>query len=298
MTPQTHSSGTLKDYFDGLTAAKVVAMKGTAQENHLIEFKTLVLEDFSDKNDKRNLAASMSAFSNSDGGIILWGVRASKDKNDGYIDQVTAADGLKNPKVALSRLLDLTATACSPFPIGVEHRIIKGRSASFVATYVPASDGGPHMAQLGLGKYYVRSGGSSIPMEHFQIADMFGRRAAPRLSLEAVDVNGFAFSLMLRNEGRGPAHAPYLQVLMPHPFRPVMYSTPFWPMTSKDRTWVFASDTTTVIHPTMDVTVMSFTIQQNPSLHDIEAARICNIAFKMGATGIAPVEGEMNMRLG
>lgn len=294
----SRTAGSLLDYFEGLTASKVKAMKGVAQENHLIEFKTLQLPDFTHKSDKQNLACSLSAFSNSEGGVIIWGVQATRDKNDSYVDQVTEVAGVLNPKLVLSRLMELTSQACSPFPIGIQHRIIKGKTASFVATYVPASDGGPHMAQLGMGKYYVRSGGSSLPMEHFQIADMFGRRAAPKPTVEAVNISGFEFSLRVGNNGRGAAHAPFLQVELSPPFRPDIFSQPIWPASSKGRVCLFAANSSVVIHPTMDVTVMRFSINQNPSHADIAAAAHCLIRYKIGAVGIAPIEGELKLRLG
>lgn len=102
-----------------------------------------------------------------------------------------AQPGLTKPKLVLSRLTELTSQACSPHPIGVDHRVINSRTGhAYVATYVPESDGGPYMARLGEDRYFVRSGGSFLRMEHFQVADMFGRRARPVLKVDLVPCEG------------------------------------------------------------------------------------------------------------
>ena len=289
------SAGTLLDYFERLTSARVQAMKKVAQENHVIEFKMLPVCDFSRQSDKANLASSLSAFANAEGGVIVWGVNATRDKQDSNVDQVIATPGVENPKLVLSRLMDLTAQACSPSLVGVQHRILKGRLNSFVATYVPASDGGPHMAQFGIGKYYVRSGGSTIPMEHFQVADMFGRRAAPRLDVVAIVIGGCDFRVTVQNNGRGAAHAPYLQISISTPFRQSPYVPPTWACTFSGETKLYAADTTTVIHPTMAVAVADFGGPLQPRSDQLEALRECLVSFKAGALGVAPVIGELRV---
>jgi len=50
-------------------------------------------------------------------------------------------------------------------------------------TIIPESAAGPHMAKLGEDRYYKRNGSSFIRLEHFDLADMFGRRMRPDLDL-------------------------------------------------------------------------------------------------------------------
>lgn len=192
------------------------------EETLHLDFKTVGKEDLSVRDDRRNLARSVSGFANSDGGLIIWGVVARK-RADGA-DCATAAQPLQNAKLFVSRLNDLTGDAVSPLVDGVEHRILTSRTGGFAATLVPASDRGPHMALLGEHQYYKRSGSSFYPMEHFDIADMFGRRASPSLKLVAkvlsggssgtgnggIEFNG-KIVLRLENRGRGSARAPYLE---------------------------------------------------------------------------------------
>jgi len=84
----------------------------------------------------------------------------------------------------LSTLNSLTGGAVNPDVPGVQHRIIESApDAGFALTLVPASDRGPHMAKCGEDRYYKRSGSHFIKMEHFDIEDMFGRRAKPNLEV-------------------------------------------------------------------------------------------------------------------
>lgn len=126
--------------------------------------------------------------------------------------------------------MEFTASAANPSVSGVEHRSLPDSNGSanhgFVVTYVPASDGGPHMAKLGEDRYYKRSGASFLKMEHFDIADMFGRRPHPKLTLSYKKFGHspygskfrFNFDLILENHGRGSAQAPYLAFRVGDPF--------------------------------------------------------------------------------
>jgi hypothetical protein len=65
------------------------------------------------------------------------------------------------------------------------------------------------MARAGDGRYYKRSGDSFSRMEHYDLADMFGRRQKPRLhfSAEAEPAEGDIekITLFLQNDGRALA---------------------------------------------------------------------------------------------
>jgi len=136
-----------------------------------IEFKSLDdSQPFHRNSDKKNLAKTLSAFANTGGGITVWGIHDQGHTGERF-------QGL-DPTEVHNRLNQLEAHLVNPQIPGVQHRII----GKYVATFVPESDSGPHMA-IGGGAhdYFMRSGESSVPMEHQQIADMFGRRPHPKL---------------------------------------------------------------------------------------------------------------------
>lgn len=190
-------------------------------EDLTLDFK-LAPSIFAGRDDRRTLAVAISGFANSNGGLIVWGIDARRDA-DG-VDCAQAAVPIPTPDLFMSRLVDYAGRASSPAPDGVQHRLIEGAGGPFALTYVPESSAGPHMAKLGEDRYYKRSGGSFLVMEHFEVADMFGRRPRPILKVIFTPREGGATILVsIRNEGRGLARSPYLALEVPGAFRASQY---------------------------------------------------------------------------
>lgn len=218
----------LKSWFKSLTLADITGFATDGREEDLhLDFKLVNDPDLKNRDDRRNFAKAVSGFANSDGGLIVWGVDCRKN-SDG-VDCASSAPGVENPSRFHSRLTEFTASAANPSVSGVEHRSLpdsNGADHGFAVTYVPASDGGPHMAKMGEDRYYRRSGASFLKMEHFEIADMFGRRPHPKLDLiyEVAKPTIFgrniklSIYLILENRGRGSARAAYLAIRAPRPF--------------------------------------------------------------------------------
>lgn len=100
----------------------------------------------------------------------------------------------------------------------------------YVITYIPPSDSGPHRAilrHIGEREYWRRAGDGFRKMEHFEIAEMFGRRRCPRIRLvwratprDRMSVGGHAeftwsITLSLKNDGRAIARFPMLSLTLP-----------------------------------------------------------------------------------
>lgn len=193
------------------------------QEDLHLDFKVLGGGSDFDRDDRKNLAKSLSGFANSDGGLIVWGIDASKDK-DG-VDAAKAEAPIPHLRAAYSKLQSITGDAVSPIVEGIDHRPISALGETgFIITYVPASDSGPHMAGFGENRYYKRSGDSFYQMAHFDVADMFGRRRRPVLRLKyelrpgAIYGNtqfDITIHLILENHGRALARFPLLSIIPP-----------------------------------------------------------------------------------
>jgi hypothetical protein len=75
----------MRDLYEQLVAGGEPAIEQLSaerrQENVSLEFKTKANPGTGEpnKDDRRNLGIALSAFSNSMGGLIVWGVRAEKD---------------------------------------------------------------------------------------------------------------------------------------------------------------------------------------------------------------------------
>jgi hypothetical protein len=301
-------TGDLRSYYTGLTAEKIVAMKGNDYETHVLECKNVRSCDLKDSKDKDNVACSLSGFANAAGGVVIWGVAADRDAEG--IDRVTATRGLDEADRLVARLWELTPMVVTPSLVGVEHRLIRGRRhPSFVASLIPQSDAGPHMCMVQgpcANKYYVRSGASFMAMQHHQIADMFGRRAHPVLDVQyypSTNGNQYSYNLRITNRGRGAAQAPFIEFEVNTPFKPGSLSgdaTFGIPRIRSHQggTYLFAGGPDLIIHPTMYVDVCVVWIG-----HDNFAQRTtllgshCIVEYKVGALGAQPSTGTIKIPL-
>src|SRR5579862_619910 len=176
---------------------------------------------FANREDRKTLASAISGFANSSGGLIIWGIDARRGPDE--IDCAQQAVPLADAVLFLAKLVEHSASSTSPPVPGVVHRIVEGPGGPFALTYVPEGSGGPYMAKGGEDRYYQRSGDRFVRMEHFGVADMFGRRRRPRLVLTLTKEPNGGLLITLTNEGRGVAKSPYLSLALPSNFRPSQY---------------------------------------------------------------------------
>lgn len=179
------------------------------EENLHFEFKSSASTDCSTGSDRSNLAKALSAFANSDGGIILWGIRTKKDVNG--VERASTSALISDCRLFNNKLNELTGDATTPLVEGVIHKVIQfDGSQGCVATFIPPSQTGPHMAKFGENRYYKRAGHKLYPMEHFDILDMLGRRQRPKLELiltcsESDFSESVKLSIRMKNSGRALA---------------------------------------------------------------------------------------------
>ena len=199
--------------FDSFTHENLRDFVARKQEENLhLDFKLLNDSSLSSKEDKRNLARALSGFANSSGGLIVWGVDARKNAEG--IDCAVDLKPIDRVLLLLTRLNSLTGDGVDPTISGVRHRVLETEAGKgFAITLIPESETGPHMAKLGEDRYYKRSGDSFYKMEHYDVADMFGRRRRPKLRV-TYRVKGTGSNaevvLGLKNEGRASARAPFV----------------------------------------------------------------------------------------
>jgi hypothetical protein len=154
-------------------------------ESLYLDFKTSGSRDgLLTNHDQENYAKASSGFANSDGGVIIWGVVARKDKKTG-IDAAVDCNPIKSVRRFFSELNSQIVHLVSPGIDGIEHfRIEEPGNAEdgYIVTHVPKGEGLPHMA---LGprqhRYYHRVGSSFVKMEPYVLADRFSRRPQPQL---------------------------------------------------------------------------------------------------------------------
>lgn len=170
--------------------------------------------------DKKNLAKAISGFSNSAGGVLIWGIE----------DEGILPKPIMRVEEFLSNLLHLAPNATEPAVQGIDGHWIstdEGDGAGFALVFVPESDAPPHRVILKeneiRGRYYFRSASSFLEASHSQLEDMFGRRPRPKLVLRLKKFfrtyDGFTVTVkaefQLRNEGRARAKYPLIIVELP-----------------------------------------------------------------------------------
>src|SRR5258706_3165553 len=133
-------------------------------ETEWLDFKGA--EKIPDHDLRKEWSTALSGFANTEGGVVIWGIDARKDKTTG-IDAASGPSLAKNPSQLRSRLAELHHTATDPPVLGVELREFPDQVAAghgYVVCLVPESAVKPHRAENVTTKpYYIPAGDSFLP---------------------------------------------------------------------------------------------------------------------------------------
>jgi Putative DNA-binding domain len=209
-------------FFDSLgAAADVPALVGRAED---LYFEAKRCADLFSETDQEHLAEALAGFANADGGVLIYGLVAEGGDRD-KPDIVTRVERVKKLDLTNSRILALVGQLVEP-PVPnvqvVPREFDRLPGEGFVLVYVPPSDLVPHRSRKDR-EYYRRHGQGFYRMEHFEIAEVFGRRRRPSLSLTwslPVSTRRFNFYneqrvnivIGMHNAGRGSARYPALRI--------------------------------------------------------------------------------------
>lgn len=95
----------LKSYFENIDINEIDRYISDGQEENLnLEFKSVVHPNYNTHNredDKKNISKTFSGFANSNGGIVVWGIKAKENRNK----QDIATD--KKPIKELTKFLNM-----------------------------------------------------------------------------------------------------------------------------------------------------------------------------------------------
>lgn len=160
---------------------------------------------------KSNLGRAISAFANTEGGVLLYGIATQKGAKR---EPDTAERFTPVPDVALFHVAveAKTRVVVDPVVSGVRlHHILDpaGTGAGALVVFIPASDGGPHRTvktedPSADERYFMRTATSTEVTPHALLADKFGRRPPPRLRL-VLARDGRSLVVYVANFGRGLA---------------------------------------------------------------------------------------------
>jgi hypothetical protein len=203
------------------TAGELHALIGQTEDLHL----DCKLWPNRDDDAQRVLAKALCGFANADGGVIVIGMEAKAGPTKYDPDVIQRAAQVTDPIAVKSRVEALVGELVEPRLQGVRMAAIPdppGSATGFVVLSVPPTEGPPCRSRKHR-DFFQRITSGTYPMEYFQIADMFGKRHRPQLSL-FLEVGRFRldgqiyereFTIGIENSGRAVARFPSLR------FRPV-----------------------------------------------------------------------------
>lgn len=142
------------------------------------------------------ISKDVSAFANSDGGTIIYGVGENAHL------PVTGDAGVDHSEFTREWLEQIIASNISPRVDGVIISPIPLNSEnSIYAVEIPKSFRGPHQAADK--KYYKRQNFQSVPMEHYEINDVRGRMnvVPPLVNIDFSVSSGVVLELLVSNIG-------------------------------------------------------------------------------------------------
>jgi Putative DNA-binding domain len=160
-----------KSDLDALLAANV-------KENLHLEYKASPAIDKRDDRKKVEMARDVSAFANSDGGQIIYGMTENEDHEPSGLDG--GVDGKVYPEIWFEQVLQQHIVP--PIPgLRIRHVSLNKPMVAIVID-VPATKADPH--QVSDGRYYRRHNFSRVIMEHYEVRDAIRRSVDPDLILE------------------------------------------------------------------------------------------------------------------
>jgi len=153
-------------------------------ETEFLDFKQ---EPQSDDELKRIWYPALSGFSNTAGGVIIWGIQARKDS--GGVDAAHKITHVANPSTFRTRLVELHRDATDPPVQGVEIQEWVDASAhckGFVVCLVPEGGFKPYRAEIrGHEQYYIRVGDSFRVPNRALLRSLFYPQIRSALKVEA-----------------------------------------------------------------------------------------------------------------
>ncbi len=159
-------------------------------ESDFLEFKGA--SKIAERQVKEYWSQALSGFANTEGGVLVWGIRAARtkllDDPSKTVDVATEVDLVSHPETFIQLLKDvrLEATVDAVKDVECQHYAAEGKDgAGFVVCFIPEGGHKPYRAALAADKqYYQRIGDSFAIISHSLLRSLFYPQTAPDLVLE------------------------------------------------------------------------------------------------------------------
>ena len=147
------------------------------EESVHLDFKAAPALDKSERK-KEEISKDVSSFANSDGGIIVYGISENKEH---CADAFSFVDGNEFTKEWLEQVINSKINqridGIEIFSFRFENSIAK----TVFVVKIPRSSSAPHMCSDH--RYYRRFNFSSVPMEEYEVRDLFNKRSPSSMSI-------------------------------------------------------------------------------------------------------------------
>jgi hypothetical protein len=148
------------------------------------------------------LAKQLSAFADTGGGRIIYGVNDAGTVDNGGVARVlkgrqSTKEWLEN---VIPTLTDFEIVGCNVYEITPKpERSVIAPEKSLYVVDVPDSDRAPHQSTRDL-RYYVRLGGKSQPASHRMIEDIRNRQKHPILKIASIQIRAVNLPIEIPSE--------------------------------------------------------------------------------------------------
>lgn len=166
----------------------ITAISDKTTENYYLDFKSTGIQDYTGRrklfeSEQKNLAKSISAFGNSEGGVIVWGIKTGKADTD----YAVAKKPIKNVSNFISLIEGFTSILTSPPHPNVLSKIVyedEKTDIGYVITHIPKSSKRPFQVINDKDfRYYIRAGSCSLPAPDTFLRSLFGQEPQPNAFL-------------------------------------------------------------------------------------------------------------------
>ena len=183
-----------------------------------------------ERDDKQNLGRLISAFSNSDGGLLVWGIHTKKVEEIDVAAETRSVSGVES---FANHVASQCLSSLSPENERIKFFTIRSEedsSKGYLLVLVPKGNQRPYMSTAPDDRrYYRKTAKGTNALEHYEVIDIIRAADSPTFGISWTvshsstgnNARGLHLHLLVRNTGSIAAERPYLWIdntsdLVPH----------------------------------------------------------------------------------